>query len=648
MSTSSAFCTVVRGFEQYNRPTNSFITSDSSTYASTSSPTDLFTNTSTDVSTHSSINASASPVTDLFDNTSKDVPTHSSTHLTTNALATNTHTLTYRIGDFCAGIGGIRLGFQQAAQKCNINIITKITSEIDKNCVNVIKNNFTELPGHIWDHDIMSLDINNIPDIDILTAGFPCQTFSTIGKRKGFSEVRGTIFFNIFRILEHKRPMAFLLENVKGLVHHDHGRSFSIIKDHLRNKLGYVIYYQILDSLDFGLAQHRERIYIVGFREFRNFKFPEKISRSVVLRDILDIDVHPHLYLQQQTWDNLKSLKEAQKIKSSGFGCRVRPLGAHAGTITKGGWGITNLIEDKRYEYPANDEYIRRLSVTECARLQGYPDWWVFSNQNTISYAQLGNTVSINVIDAIAQQIYHCLQAPAINISSDKLLIIDFIKIMFYRDTFTSSCSKSIKFIKDIIISEPLDISDVDIFLSTLLELKIVDKINNTYVYFNKEFKNYKNTYDLVRYCLSSILCCNDEQITNQSQLNSTIFVLQQNNEWSCYCDGTLYHDISNYPILSGVCHMLSLCVDNTRERYKIYIDSKKVWNILTNIFIDTEHFDNWIKEHWTCLSAEEFELYKTLYQYLPTCKRATFCCVRRHRHQHHHSYIKSYSYFNH
>ena len=191
--------------------------------------------------------------------------------------------------DLFAGIGGMRLAFEAIGGRC------VFSSEIDTHCRKMYLENFGELPAG----DIRSIDEKNIPDHDILVAGFPCQAFSIIGRREGFgNETCGTLFFDIERILRNKLPPAFLLENVRNLIVHDNGRTFQVIRNHL-TKLGYKVHAKVLNALDYGLPQKRERIIIIGFLDNVEFDFPAPMLGRKTLSDILENDVDKKYYVRE-------------------------------------------------------------------------------------------------------------------------------------------------------------------------------------------------------------------------------------------------------------------------------------------------------------------------------------------------------------
>ena len=301
--------------------------------------------------------------------------------------------MSYKIIDLFAGVGGIRLGFQGHDCEC------VFSSEFDKYCQKVYEENFEEKPFG----DINDIDPVEIPDHDILLAGFPCQPFSIAGKGLGFNDTRGTLFFNIEQILKEKRPAAFLLENVKRLRTHDKGRTLAVIKEQLE-KLGYKIYIDVLNTLDFGLPQKRERIFIVGFKENIHFQFPKKSSNPTkTLSDILfkDEEVEDRYFLSDELKKKRKnSLKKEAPFPSvwhENIGGNVSAL-PYSCALRAGG----------SYNYLVVNG-IRRLTGREMMRLQGFPDTFKID----IPYTQIrkiaGNSVSVPVIKELANQIIYSL-----------------------------------------------------------------------------------------------------------------------------------------------------------------------------------------------------------------------------------------------
>lgn len=329
--------------------------------------------------------------------------------------------------DLFAGIGGIRMGFDRAFGK---NIETVFVCEWDQFAQKTYKENFRdtfEIAG-----DITEIKENEIPEFDICLAGFPCQAFSIAGTggngRKGFDDDfkgrnRGNLFLDVVRICEYHKPKVIFCENVKGLYMHDRGRTFTVIRNAFRD-LGYQVFFKVLNSKDFGVPQNRERVYIVAFRDDLNlgeFKFPDPVNRQVSIRDILqDAPVPSKYYLSDVYVKTLKAHKARHASKGNGFGYEIRDLDGIAGTIVCGGMGRErNLIIDHRehsmipvthIKGEINKEDIRKMTPREWARLQGFPDDFVLPLADTHLYKQFGNSVTVNVIEAIARQIREVLE----------------------------------------------------------------------------------------------------------------------------------------------------------------------------------------------------------------------------------------------
>lgn len=311
--------------------------------------------------------------------------------------------------DLFAGLGGIRLGFEKAFKKKNVE--TVLSSEIDLKACETYKANFKENAFS----DITKIDEKEIPDFDIIMGGFPCQSFSIAGKRQGFEDTRGTLFFDVARIIKEKKPSIVFLENVKGLTSHDKGNTLKVILSSL-DQLGYEVYYKVLNAKDFGLPQKRERIYIVGFNRtkvpnYKLFTFPKPIENKIPISTILEKNVPINHFISEQYWGTLKRHKERHAGKGNGFGYQIVPENEVANTIVVGGMGRErNLVIDKskpkgKSDKIINQEHVRTMTVREWARLQGYPDTYIFPVSNSSAYKQLGNSVAINVIEAIAKQI---------------------------------------------------------------------------------------------------------------------------------------------------------------------------------------------------------------------------------------------------
>lgn len=305
--------------------------------------------------------------------------------------------------DLFAGIGGMRIAFERAGAKCIFS------SEIDGMAQLTYKANFGDSPSG----DITSIRVSQIPSHDVLAAGFPCQPFSLAGisKKKsldmpvGFEDLtQGTLFFEIARILRGKRPRAFLLENVKNLKSHDKGNTFRVIEKILREDLGYDLHYKIIDS-KFVVPQHRERIYMVGFREPTNFRFPSFENSSPVLKDILEENPLPKYTITDKLYAYLKEYSRRHRAKGNGFGYSVASLDGHSRTLSarysKDGSEI--LIPQEKHHNP------RRLTPRECARLMGFPDSFKIVVSDTQAYRQFGNSVVVPVVEQIARAIMTCL-----------------------------------------------------------------------------------------------------------------------------------------------------------------------------------------------------------------------------------------------
>lgn len=319
----------------------------------------------------------------------------------------------YKSIDLFAGIGGIRLGFDLAFKS---EIKTVFVSEWDKKAVETYCANFHDDFDVVG--DITKVDEKDIPKHDILLAGFPCQAFSLAGQRKGFEDARGTLFFDVARIIKYHKPRVVFCENVKNLVNHDRGKTFKVIKN-IFEELGYQIFYKVINSKDFGVPQNRERIYIVAFRNdvsCDKFKFPSSFGEDKTIKDIIeDGEVSPKYYLSTSYLNSLIKHKARHAAKGNGFGYEVRELDSVAGAIVCGGMGRErNLIVDKRLtdftpvthiKGEINKKYIRKMTPREWARLQGFPDTYKFVVADTHLYKQFGNSVTVPVIYAIARNI---------------------------------------------------------------------------------------------------------------------------------------------------------------------------------------------------------------------------------------------------
>ncbi len=297
-----------------------------------------------------------------------------------------------------AGIGGMRLGFEQAG----FEIV--YSNDVDRYACHTYRTNFREID----ECDIRKVNAESLPEFDVLLAGFPCQPFSMIGKRDGLNDPRGQLFNEVVRFLDARKPRAFVLENVKNLLKHDRGYTYKLIKSTLENAGGgYTIFEHVLDSKNFGIPQHRERVYIVGIKNpHKAFPFPESSSSlgKRHLRQILEKDVPDKYYLSQKYYEGLMAHKERHAAKGSGFGCEVLNPEDVSNTILCGNMGRErNLIQDRPVSI--NKWGVRKLTERECARLQGFPDSFKIPVSVTQAYKQFGNAVSVPVAKEMARKL---------------------------------------------------------------------------------------------------------------------------------------------------------------------------------------------------------------------------------------------------
>ncbi len=310
--------------------------------------------------------------------------------------ATNNKWSTFKFIDLFAGIGGIRLGFESVGGQC------VFSSEFDEDACKTYEANFGEHPSG----DITKINAKDIPDFDILLGGFPCQAFSIIGKKEGFSnETCGTLFFDIERILKVKRPSAFMLENVRNLVAHDNGNTFKVIREHLE-ALGYIVHAKVLNALDYGVPQKRERIIIVGFLKDIPFEFPKPISESdrVSLSNILEDNVDERYYVKE-------SIKQSRidRLRDKDY---PKPYISHenmAGSVTPHPYSSALRAGASANYILINDE--RRPTEREMLRIQGFPDSFKIVLPYSKIKKQCGNSVAVPVIKAVATEMLKSLQA---------------------------------------------------------------------------------------------------------------------------------------------------------------------------------------------------------------------------------------------
>lgn len=312
-----------------------------------------------------------------------------------------------RFIDLFCGIGGFRLAFERAGAEC------VFSSDWDKFSRQTYAANFGEEPAG----DINKVDVNDIPAHDILCGGFPCQPFSlagvskknSLGRKHGFAdEKQGNLFFSIADILDHHQPRAFVLENVKHLVRHDQGRTFQIIYDTLTNALGYQVYWKVIDAQKV-VPQHRQRIFLVGFKPGRAFEFPEFPAEGPKLASILDPDVPDKYTLTDHLWNYLQNYAKKHQAAGNGFGFGLVTGNDVARTLSaryhKDGSEI--LISQGPRKNP------RRLTPRECAKLMGYPLDFQIPVSDTQAYRQFGNSVVVPVVARIANSVVESLERPA-------------------------------------------------------------------------------------------------------------------------------------------------------------------------------------------------------------------------------------------
>lgn len=314
--------------------------------------------------------------------------------------------------DLFAGIGGFRLALQNLGGKC------LFTSEWDKEAQRTYRANFGEVPfGDITKEETKVY----IPDnFDVLCGGFPCQAFSIAGKRGGFEDTRGTLFFDVAEIIKRKRPKAIFLENVKGLRNHNGGRTLATILNVLRNDLGYFVPEpEIVNARNFGVPQNRERIYIVGFRNdlgITEFNYPAPIDTKKVFLDVREKRVvDTKYYISTQYLQTLHNHKARHESKGNGFGFEIIPDDGVSNAIVVGGMGRErNLVIDKRItdftptthiKGEVNREGIRKMTPREWARLQGFPEEFNIPVADASAYKQFGNSVAVPAIQATAKEI---------------------------------------------------------------------------------------------------------------------------------------------------------------------------------------------------------------------------------------------------
>jgi len=305
--------------------------------------------------------------------------------------------MSFEFIDLFAGVLGMRLAFQDAGGTC------VFSSEWDKDSQKTYEANFGEVPSG----DITKISVEEIPRFDVLLAGFPCQPFSTIGQRAGFKhETQGTLFYDVLRIISAKRPAAFLLENVKGLVSHDKGNTFETIKKSL-TKEGYELHFQILDSSDYGVPQVRKRIYIVGFDKSKfkgeiDFSWPVPMKKKVgigkfVEKNIVDRPISKHL--QKSYIFKIDDGRPEIIDQNSDFPVKTLVASYHK---------IQRLTGTFVADGPTG---LRLLSTSECKAIMGFPKSFKIPVSRTQMYRQMGNSVAVPVVRLVASQLVETLHS---------------------------------------------------------------------------------------------------------------------------------------------------------------------------------------------------------------------------------------------
>lgn len=313
----------------------------------------------------------------------------------------------FKFIDLFCGIGGFRIALESFGAQC------VFSSDSDKDCQKVYELNFGEKPIG----DIKKIKNKDVPNHDILCAGFPCQPFSISGKQKGFKDDRGNLFFDIAKIIKAKKPKIIILENVFHFAKHDNGRTLSTVKK-IIEKNGYTFFWKVLNASEFGVPQSRKRTFMLGFSKkmkIKDFNFPHPIDKEVSLSDVLENNIHSVKIVENKKVDFIKKPSQNHNlfnyvprypirlgtINNGGQGDRIYDPRGHAITLSAYGGGTGS----KTGLYLINNK-IRKLSLRECARISGFPENFKLSNNNNVSYKQFGNTVVVDVVqNLIAQMI---------------------------------------------------------------------------------------------------------------------------------------------------------------------------------------------------------------------------------------------------
>jgi len=296
----------------------------------------------------------------------------------------------FKIIDLFAGIGGIRLGFEAHGGE------SVFSSEWDESAQKTYQANFNEIPYG----DITQIKPEEIPAFDVLLAGFPCQPFSQAGLKRGFADTRGSLFFNVAKIINYHRPKVVFLENVKRLRTHDNGNTFQVIKQTLED-MDYTVHAQVLNAKNFGVPQNRERIYIIGFLGKTDFQFPEGVIEKKILGEILEKKVDPKYTISDKLWAGHQRRKKQHEKKGNGFGYSMfNGKSEYTSTISARYYkdGSEIMIEQK-------NKNPRKLTPREAARLQGFPEDFVIPVSDNQAYKQFGNSVAVPVVRELARRI---------------------------------------------------------------------------------------------------------------------------------------------------------------------------------------------------------------------------------------------------
>ncbi len=284
----------------------------------------------------------------------------------------------YKFIDLFAGIGGFHLAFHNLGMECVFvsEINDQARKSYEHNFKKISPGLFEDLGMPLFNKDITKQDPKEIPDFDVLCAGFPCQPFSNAGFKKGFGDTRGTLFFDIARIIQEKQPKTFFLENVRGLLNHDEGKTFAVIKRVIEEELGYSFYFKVMKAEDYGLPQRRPRLFMIGFKDKnQNFDFPAPVPLKMTMSDILG----------------------GKAEKEIGFTLRVGGRGS--GVKDRRNWDCY-VVDGKEV----------RLTPRQGLTMQGFPEWFELPVSETQAMKQVGNSVAVPAIQATANQILQVLK----------------------------------------------------------------------------------------------------------------------------------------------------------------------------------------------------------------------------------------------